>query len=305
MVDLATLTGGIIVGLGHEYAGLFSNDDDAGRRSCWRPARHGARSCGACRWATPTTSMIKSDIADMKNVGGRPGGSITAALFLQRFTNGVPWAHLDIAGTAWSQQGRADDPQGRDRVRRAPDRPPGRRALRELARRGVSEIGFYHLTRTTAEQALPKLLGRTLAAGQRAVVLCGSAARVQALDDALWAGADPDWLPHGSARTGEADLQPIWLATAARSPERRALPVPAGRGGAADPAAFDRVFDLFDGGDEAAVAAARARWTAAKAAGHQAHVLAAGRAGMAEARVRLSPVSPVRYTPGVGSGAAC
>ncbi len=133
----------------------------------------------------------------------------------------------------------------------------------------MAAIGFYHLTRTTAEQALPKLLGRTLAAGQRAVVLCGSEARLRVLDDALWASADPDWLPHGSASTGEADLQPIWLTTAAEAPN-------GGRflfrldGAEADPAAFERVFDLFEGGDEAALAAARSRWSAAKAAGHEA-----------------------------------
>ena len=133
----------------------------------------------------------------------------------------------------------------------------------------MTEIGFYHLTRSTAEQALPKLLGRTLAAGKRAVVLCGSDARLRVLDDALWASADPDWLPHGSARTGEAELQPIWLTTVAEAPN-------GGRflfrldGAQADPGAWDRVFDLFDGGDEGALAAARLRWTTARAAGHQA-----------------------------------
>ncbi len=132
----------------------------------------------------------------------------------------------------------------------------------------MSEIGFYHLTRSTAAQALPKLLGRTLAAGQRAVVLCGDAARLRAMDEALWASTDPDWLPHGSAESGEADLQPIWLTLVPEAPN-------GGRflfrldGAEADPATFDRVFDLFDGGDPDAVAAARLRWTAAKAAGHQ------------------------------------
>ena len=75
----------------------------------------------------------------------------------------------------------------------------------------MTEIGFYHLTRTGAEQALPQLLGRTLAAGQRAVVLCGTDERVEALDRALWECEDPDWLPHGTKRSGNADLQPIWL----------------------------------------------------------------------------------------------
>ena len=132
----------------------------------------------------------------------------------------------------------------------------------------MSEIGFYHLTRSTAEQAVPKLLGRTLAAGQRAVVLCGDPARLQALDDVLWASTDPDWLPHGSAKTGEAELQPIWLTLQAEAPNGARFLFRLD-GAEADPAAFDRVFDLFDGGDEAAVAAARRRWTSAKAAGHQ------------------------------------
>jgi DNA polymerase-3 subunit chi len=131
----------------------------------------------------------------------------------------------------------------------------------------MSEIGFYHLTRTTAEQALPKLLGRTLAMGQRAVVLCGSESRLKTVDDALWGCSDPDWLPHGSAATGEAELQPIWLSLMAEAPN-------GGRflfrldGVAADPAAFDRVFDLFDGNDQGELAAARLRWSEAKAAGH-------------------------------------
>ena len=132
----------------------------------------------------------------------------------------------------------------------------------------MSEVGFYHLTRTTADQALPKLLGRTLEAGQRAVVLCGSEARLAALDDALWACPDPDWLPHGSARSGEADLQPIWLTTAPEAPNGARFLFRLD-GAEADPAAFDRVFDLFDGGDDTALAAARLRWTEAKAAGHQ------------------------------------
>jgi DNA polymerase-3 subunit chi len=132
----------------------------------------------------------------------------------------------------------------------------------------VSDIGFYHLTRTSADQALPRLLGRTLAAGHRAVVQCGSEARVATLDDALWAAAEPDWLPHGSARTGEADLQPIWL-TAVQEAPNGARYLFLVDGAEADATPFERVFDLFDGTDEAAVQAARRRWIAAKAAGHQ------------------------------------
>ena len=136
----------------------------------------------------------------------------------------------------------------------------------------MAEIGFYHLTRTGPEQALPQLLGRTLAAGQRAVVLCGDQARVKQLDKLLWECAEPVWLPHGWSETGDADLQPIWLAAAEGEPEEppngaRYLFLLDGVS-RAELRSFDRVFDLFDGKDPALVEAARERWRKAKAAGH-------------------------------------
>ena len=131
----------------------------------------------------------------------------------------------------------------------------------------MAEIGFYHLTRTKLEQALPALLGRTLAAGERAVVLCGSPERVGELDRLLWECPDPDWLPHGAAGGAHPELQPIWLTTAEERPnDARFLFLLDAR--TADLAAWARVFDLFDGDDPAALAAARQRWTAAKTAGH-------------------------------------
>ncbi len=132
----------------------------------------------------------------------------------------------------------------------------------------MAEIGFYHLLRTSPDQALPQLLGRTLASGQRAAVVCGSAERVAALDTALWLCPDPDWLPHGTAATGHAELQPIWIATDDAAPNGARYLFLLDGATSARLSAFDRVFDLFDGRDEAAVAAARARWKAAKAEGH-------------------------------------
>jgi DNA polymerase-3 subunit chi len=132
----------------------------------------------------------------------------------------------------------------------------------------MAEIGFYHLTRTSLDVALPKLLGRVLATGGRAVVKAVSEERVAALDTALWLCPDPDWLPHGTRATGEAELQPIWLTTDDEAPNgARHLFLVEGAE-SARLAAFERVFDLFDGRDEDAVAAARQRWAAAKAAGH-------------------------------------
>ena len=102
MVDLATLTGAIIIALGNDYAGCFSNNDELSANLL---AAATAEDEGLWRMPLPVAyeKQIDSMIADMKNTGGRPGGSITAALFLQRYVNGVPWAHLDIASTAWKK----------------------------------------------------------------------------------------------------------------------------------------------------------------------------------------------------------
>ena len=112
MVDLATLTGAIIIGLGHENAGVFSNDDafcDAFLKA--------AKAEGEGAWRMPLgqayDDLLKSRIADMKNIGGRAAGSVTAAQFLQRFVkDGVPWIHLDIAGVASVKSETAFAPTG-------------------------------------------------------------------------------------------------------------------------------------------------------------------------------------------------
>jgi DNA polymerase-3 subunit chi len=133
----------------------------------------------------------------------------------------------------------------------------------------MAEIGFYHLTRTGADRALPPLLGRTLAAGQRALVLCRTPERVAALDAALWDCAEPAWLPHGTQADGDADLQPIWLSTEDSAANGARFLFLIDGAESARMQEFDRVFDLFDGNDEVAVQAARERWKTAKAAGHK------------------------------------
>ncbi len=133
----------------------------------------------------------------------------------------------------------------------------------------MAEIGFYHLTRSPLEQALPRLLGRVLAIPARAVVLCSARARLDALDEALWTCAEPDWLPHGHVANEDAPHQPIWLALEDETPPNGARHLFLTDGAtSARLAEYERVFDLFDGNDEACVAAARGRWRAAKAEGH-------------------------------------
>lgn len=104
IVDLATLTGAIIVSLGHEHGGMFTNDDDLAAR-----LDAAGKATGDKLWRFPLGSaydkLIESAIADMKNVGPRHAGSITAAQFLKRYIeNDTPWAHLDIAGTVWADK---------------------------------------------------------------------------------------------------------------------------------------------------------------------------------------------------------
>jgi leucyl aminopeptidase len=112
VVDVATLTGACVIALGHHHSGLFTAEDDvaaemlaasqAGLDPCWRMPLDDEYDEG-----------LKSNFADMANIGGRAGGAITAAMFLRRFTKGkYPWAHLDIAGTAW-KSGAAKGATGR------------------------------------------------------------------------------------------------------------------------------------------------------------------------------------------------
>jgi leucyl aminopeptidase len=102
MVDLATLTGAMIISLGHEFGGMFSNDDDLAVKLASAGLKTGDK-----LWRMPMgeeyNKLMDSQIADMKNSGVREGGSITAACFLGRFVeDGVKWAHLDIAGMVWA-----------------------------------------------------------------------------------------------------------------------------------------------------------------------------------------------------------
>lgn len=111
MINLATLTGAIIVSLGNHYAGLFSNDDRLAEQVAAAGTAEGERV-----WRMPMGASYDSDIdstiADMKNIGGKGAGSITAAQFLRRFVGEVPWVHLDIAGVAWGHKERPTVPKG-------------------------------------------------------------------------------------------------------------------------------------------------------------------------------------------------
>ena len=111
LVDIATLTGACVVALGKTTSGLF------GTPPGWvEQVRQASDRAGDRTWPMPTfedyKELFKSEIADFSNTGGRPAGSITAALFLKEFTGDLPWAHLDIAGTAWAEEAKPYQPKG-------------------------------------------------------------------------------------------------------------------------------------------------------------------------------------------------
>ncbi len=111
VIDLATLTGACIIALGHHATAVLGNDDRLVRELIAAGERSGERAWQLPLWPE-YAEQIKSDVADVKNVGGRPAGTITAAAFLQKFAEDYTWAHLDIAGTAWMESARPCYPKG-------------------------------------------------------------------------------------------------------------------------------------------------------------------------------------------------
>jgi leucyl aminopeptidase len=111
VVDIATLTGAVIIGLGHHYTGMVSNSDDLARR-----LESAGQEAGEPVWRLPLNKdyikQIESKVADIKNTGGKAGGTITAAAYLSKFVGDTPWTHLDIAGTAWDFTEKSYIPKG-------------------------------------------------------------------------------------------------------------------------------------------------------------------------------------------------
>ncbi|MEO3429658.1 DNA polymerase III subunit chi [Pelagibius sp. CAU 1746] len=132
----------------------------------------------------------------------------------------------------------------------------------------MTGVRFYHMTRTTLEQALPQMLEKTLERDQRAVVKAGSEARVEALSARLWTYHDRAFLPHGTAKDGRAARQPVWLTVEDEAPNGAEVLF------LTDGASSERIADyalcvlLFDGGDEEALTQARGQWKILKDAGH-------------------------------------
>jgi len=132
----------------------------------------------------------------------------------------------------------------------------------------VTEIRFYHLTRTPLDHALPQILEKVVARGQRAVVVAGSEERVEALNARLWVYDDRSFLPHGSRRDGNAEHQPIWLTAVDENPNGATVLILTDGATADSGRGWELVCEFFDGRDDDAVAGARERWKAYRAGGY-------------------------------------
>ncbi len=133
----------------------------------------------------------------------------------------------------------------------------------------MTEVGFYHLTRTPLEEALPKLLEKVLASGKRAVLRAPDPDRLELLNRVLWTYTTDSFLPHGTRSDGFAEEQPVYLTTGPECPNGAAILVLVDSAHTHDLGSFERCLDLFDGRDPEAVARARERWRAASGAGHE------------------------------------
>lgn len=134
----------------------------------------------------------------------------------------------------------------------------------------MAEVLLYHLDRQPLESVLPGLIDRTLARGWRAVIQAGSEERVEAISTALWTAGEETFLAHGTARDGNADLQPVWITTARDNPNDARVRFMVDGEFAADVAGLDRVIFMFDGRDADACGHALKVWQDAKAQGHDA-----------------------------------
>ncbi len=132
----------------------------------------------------------------------------------------------------------------------------------------MAEVLFYHLTATPLEASLPEMLERSLARGWRVILRCGSEAGLASLDAMLWTFRDDAFLPHGSAATGHAAAQPIYLTLGEENPNGASvlMLVDGARARLDEMQGFERTCLIFDGHDERAVEVARADWRAVRAA---------------------------------------
>lgn len=133
----------------------------------------------------------------------------------------------------------------------------------------MTEIGFYHLTTSPLERALPQLLTKILEGHKRAVLLCSSQERLDYLDGILWTQGKASFLPHGSVKDGHPEDQPIWLTTQDENPNQAQFLILTDGTNSPSLSTYERCLNLFDGNDDDAVKLARERWKEYKDQGHK------------------------------------
>ncbi|KAF0143822.1 MAG: DNA polymerase III subunit chi [Rhodospirillaceae bacterium] len=153
------------------------------------------------------------------------------------------------------------------RVKKTALRGTERSLVSLLPAETMTRVDFYHLQIWPLEKALPPLLEKVRSAGHRAVLLTGSATRVEVLSALLWTYAPDSWLPHGSAVDGYAAWQPLWLTTSDENPNGADVLILTDGMDSLRKTTYQRCLDLFDGNDAAALATARDRWRVYRAAG--------------------------------------
>lgn len=132
----------------------------------------------------------------------------------------------------------------------------------------MTDISFYHLLTTPLEAALPRLMEKSLAGGMNAVVRLGSESQMEQLNEALWTYRADSFLPHGSMNEPFPEQQPVYLTIRDENPNQAQVLVITDGSTIADPSAYGKILDMFDGHDHQAVDAARARWKAYKDGDH-------------------------------------
>ena len=154
----------------------------------------------------------------------------------------------------------------------------------------MTQIGFYHLTLSPLDQALPRLLEKALSAGHRMVVMAGSEERIEWLNSHLWTYSPDSWLPHGSRKDGSAADQPIWLTETDENPNQAQILILTDGISTARISDFERCLVLFDGNDPAALQTARSQWKTWKDEGHELVYLQQKENGGWAEKMRTSPV---------------
>ncbi len=133
----------------------------------------------------------------------------------------------------------------------------------------MTDIRFYHLTRVSLEQALPELLEKTLERNWRAVVMAGSEERIESLAQHLWTYKPDSFLPHGTAKDGHSEMQPVWMTVADERPNNADILFLTDGATSVKTGDYQRVCDIFDGNDPESLSAARGRWKEYQQQGHE------------------------------------